>query len=263
MAGRNQAADHVLAAETLTEQFLRVAPGLQSPMPADVTAAVGQLQHIYPEIWANLDRARNLVDADLAKYDALRARQPEALLGVTSIKTADPIDQMAIFMLAGAAIASLDAKSASANRAGIVDAQEALALLRAALPTVDWKALRAENARSVNDLGRATLGSRFRSLLLAAVIIGAVIAIVFVIARVLSPDEDKKTAQARAPAMSTKRLDELRARLENEPCDARAAELLVMGLRQRGRVGESKAFGEDFMGRCGENRDIRRRIGPK
>lgn len=210
-----------------------------------------------------LDRARALVNTDTRKYDELRARQPEALLGVTSIKTADPIDQMAIFMLAGAAIASVDAKSASANRAGIDDAREALEVLRAALPPVDWKALRLENARSVNDLGRATVGSRLRSLAIAGGVVVCIAIVVLVIAKLLAQPSATATPTSNAPAMSAKRLDELRARLQTDSCDARAAELLVMGLRSRGRVGESKEFGEDFMGRCGEHADIRRRIGPK
>lgn len=263
VARRNAAADALLAAETLIEQFRRVAPDLRSPMPADVTAAIGQLQHIYPGIWSHLDLARSLLGTEVGAYDALRARQPEALMGVTSIKTADPIDQMAIFMLAGAAIASVDAKSASSNRAGIVDAQEALELLRSALPDVDWKSLRIENARATDDLGRATLGSRFRSLLVAAGVVAGIVAIVIVIAKLLSPPGETKTRNASTPAMSAARLDELRTRLQTDPCDARAAELLVMGLRSRGRVGESKQFGEDFIGRCGDNADIRRRIGPK
>jgi hypothetical protein len=84
VAGRNAAVDALLSAETLIEEFIGVAPGLRAPLPADVTAAIGQLQHIYPEIWANLDRAHALLDAQVPGYAELRARQPKGSLGVTS-----------------------------------------------------------------------------------------------------------------------------------------------------------------------------------
>jgi hypothetical protein len=256
---RNPAADSVLAAETLIEQLRRVAPALNSPMPADVAAAIGEVQHIYPEIWANLDRARSMISEDIPQYDDLRARQPAALMGATSINTADPVEQAAIFAVAGAAVASIGAKSAVVNRAGILDAEAALEILRAAVPGVNWHALRLENTRAVDDLAWTTIGARSRRLARAVGVVVGLVLIVVMIAIVLAPS---KPEGAELPP-SQKQLDAARARLVIYPCHTRSAELIIRDMRRYGLVRDSKHFGEDFMARCGENAAIRRRIGTK
>lgn len=116
VARRNPAVDSVLAAETLIEQLRRVAPAVNAPMPADVTTAIGQVQQIYPEIWTNLDRARSMVGKDVPEYDELRTRCAD---GRDVDQDCRSGRQAAIFVVAGAAVASIRAKSALINRAGM------------------------------------------------------------------------------------------------------------------------------------------------
>src|SRR5262245_13332718 len=193
---RDPAVDAVLAAETLIEQIMRLAPELQSQLPADVGRAIEQMQHLYPEIWAQLDRARAHLGRELPAYDELRARQPAVLMGVSSIelKDRDPGATAAGAMLSAgvlgvwiaATVEAVGAKTATANKAGIVDAREAARVLREAMPHVKWTQLRAENERATAALGHSLAAGRSRQLMIGLALVAALIAVVFGISRLLS-----------------------------------------------------------------------------
>src|SRR5688500_4579700 len=275
---RDGAVDAVLTAETLIEQFVRLGPQLKSMLPVDVGRAVEQAQHLYPEIWAHLDRARKELGktgveleqargiASLAVYDELRARQPAALMGVDiNIREPNPMVEAALWTTAimGVGVVAqvameatagfgtnVGAKQATANTSGIADAREAARILRDAMPGVDWKARRAENERAAAALGHSLNASRSRQLLIGMALVAALIAVVFGISKLLAKPEPKK---ADAAETSSEIIGQLRVKLAMEPCNAPAAELLVKKLRMRGNTGEAREFGKGFLVRCGDN----------
>ena len=253
------AVDAVLTAETLIEQFQRIAPQLSSPLPGQVSKAIAEAEHVYPEIWASLDRARAALGHELPAYDELRARQPAALMGVTKVKTRDPATQLALYVAAGSLVASLGAKTGSENRAGILDAIEAVKLLRAELPDVEWKKLRADNARTAAAFSHALDAHRGRNLAIGFALVAALVLAVFGITKLIGdPPKPKREDPA---AVAARGIDELRARLAKNPCEAPSAELLVKKLRIQGHLLEAKTFGQDFLARCGDNEYIRSRVG--
>jgi hypothetical protein len=108
---RDPAVDAVLTAETLYGQFTALLPRLTSTMPADVSVAMGEAQALYPELWAQLDRARSLLrerGIDVPAYDEARERQPAAMLGVKvhtrEKNAATEAASWAAFILGGAVV---------------------------------------------------------------------------------------------------------------------------------------------------------------
>jgi hypothetical protein len=274
MTKRDGAVDAVLAAETLIEQFSRLGPALRSPARADQSAAIQQAQHLYPEIWAQLDAARAHLRSsgvELATYDELRARQPAALMGVAvNVKARDPMVEAALWTTAilgvpflaqaaleTAAIVHQGAtdKTATANRGGIQDARDAAGVLRKAMPHVQWQQLRLENERAAAALAHSLGASRARQLVIGFALVAALIAVVFGVYKLMG-----KPADPHAPKAAVDTVPLLRDKLAKEPCNAPAAELLVKKLRMRGEVGEATRFGKDFLVRCGDNAYIKSRV---
>ena len=273
MTLRDGAVDAVLAAETLIEQFVRLGPALRSPAGADKSRAIQQAQHLYPEIWAQLDTARTQLrnpGIDLAAYDELRGRQPAALMGVdVDVKGRDPIVEAALWttailgvgLLAQTALEAaavvhqgVSEKTAKANRSGINDARDAAEVLRKAMPAVPWQKLRIENERAAAALGHSLTASRTRQLAIGLVLVAALIAVGFGIYKLIG----KPPAPTAPKIVNTIPL--LREKLAEQPCNVPAAERLVQKLRMRGDVREATEFGKDFLARCGDNAYIRSRV---
>jgi hypothetical protein len=259
-APRDPAVDAVLTAETLLEQFHTLLPKLTSLMPADVAEATGQAQHLYPEIWAQLDRARALVagrGVDTTAYDELRAQQPASMLGVDQVGIRDEATQIAVFLAAGTFVASLGAKRSVANRGGLAAAHQAIELLQATLPGVAWTAERnAERsvmAGHLQELGRA----RATKLLIGVLALGVVGALGFGIVKLLEKPKEETLVET-----AQREIAELEARLETESCDASAAEQLVVKLRILGKPRRARDVGHQFLTQCGDNENIRKRVGP-
>jgi hypothetical protein len=258
---RDPAIDALLVAETLIAQFDRVIAGLASTFDK-TELLIGEGQQVYPAIWAHLDEAhRELVKrgADVSRYDAIRARQPKALLGVEDIRIMAQTEQIALAAAVGVVLAGILAKSASGNKPGRNDAVMALAVLRNAMPAVDWVRERAEGDRAAASLAGASVRRRWTRLAIAvgvAVVLagGAVFAIKAMKSGTApAPDADMR-------AVRRGQVDGLRARLAKNPCEAVSAELLVKQLVAVGEREAAERDGRAFVERCGENAFIRAQL---
>jgi hypothetical protein len=261
VTARDPAIDALLVAETLIVQFDRVIADLATTFDK-VELLIGEGQRIYPAIWSNLDVAhQELVrrGADVARYDAIRARQPKALLGVEDIRVMAKTEQIALAAAVGVGLAGILAKSASGNRPGRNDAVAALAVLRDAMPAVDWARERAEGDRAAASLAGASVRRRWTRLAIgaavAAVVVGGALFAISASRSGTAPPPD-----ANMGAVRRGQVDGLRARLAKNPCEAVSAELLVKQLVAVGDREVAARDGTAFVARCGENAFIRAQL---
>jgi len=279
MTGRDPATDAVLIGETLLGQFHELIPRLTSLSPADVSVAMGEAQSLYPELWATLDRARGLLrerGVDIPRYDEARARQPAAMLGV-QVHTRERSEladaaTMTMFLFGGVSglvagtaidvVGSLGAKKGEANRSGLKDARTAIDALRAAMPEVDWKAVRQHEAReaavALDDMGRA----RTRKLVLGLAGVAVAVLIGFGLVKILrssrapTPEEVsvKKNADYREAQAEIR---DLNAVLKQTPCDTQAAERRVSLFQTHEQMVTARKLARKFLEQCGDNAKLR------
>jgi hypothetical protein len=129
---------------------------------------LGELRQLYPEVWSHLDDAREQLVArgsDVAHYDALRARPATHAGGVLQVHVADFGDD--------------GPNSAQLNHEGHALATEAIYVLRAALPQVDWMGLEEAERRELEAIGSLGPAAWKKAVfgLIAVVLVGGAIAI--------------------------------------------------------------------------------------
>jgi hypothetical protein len=260
---RDPAVDAVFTAETLLDQLSALVPELKSLLAADVKLAAEQMQHLYPELWAQLDHARALLRArgvDVPDYDVVRAQQPAAMLGVQR-KDADGAFaiEMAAFIAGGALFANIvtaATRSTEANRSGLAAADHALRALHDAMPQIAWARERAVASRQVNVNLRVLRAATRRKLLAGALGLVVASAFAFGLVKLLEKPKEETLTQA-----MERQVRELEAKHEDKPCDAPATEQLMSKLRILGKSRRAKAIGTEFLAKCGENAAIRQRVG--
>lgn len=261
---RDPAVDAVFTAETLLDQLDALVPKLKSLLAADVKLAAEQMQHLYPELWAQLDRARALLRArgvDVPVYDVVRAQQPAAMIGVQR-KDADGAFsiEMAAFIAGGALVANLvtaATRATEANRTGLAAANHALEALQHAMPQIAWARERAVASRQVDANLRVLRAASHRKLL--AGVLGLVIASAFAFGLVKLLEKPKEETATQA---MERQVRELEAKHEEKPCDAPTTEQLMSKLRILGKSRRAKTIGTEFLATCGENAAIRGRVDP-
>ena len=284
---RDPAVDAILTAETLFEQFKELLPRLQSMLPADVSAAVGEAQALYPELWSALDRARDLlrtrgVDAPaLAEFDELRARQPAAMLGVDvklrARSGAVDVASTLTFLLGGLsgvalgtaidAASAVGAKQGTANRSGLVDARRALELLRVALPDVPWATLRKQEARATADALEDLAVAKSRKFVIGLAVVALLGLAGFGVIQLLessrAPTREETAAKEEAEYRAAQdEIRELNEVLKATPCDAKAAERRVTLFQQHQQTRTGKKLAKKFLEECGDNAYLRSVAGP-
>ena len=274
---RDPGVDAVLTAETVLGQFQTLLPRLRSLSPADVSVAMGEAQSLYPELWANLDRARgHLRDrgVDVPGYDEARARQPADMLGV-KVQLRERNDAVteaahwAAFLAGGvvvglAASAAIDmatsagAKQGEANRTGLRDAQNAVTALKAAMPEVDWKQVKQQENRAayaaLADLNRARTRKLLFGLVGLAVAIAVAVGLVLVLQGSRPPTKEEIAAKERAAFREAQdEISELNAVLKQTPCDTAAAERRVSLFVANNQTRTARRLAKQFLEQCGEN----------
>ena len=115
----------------------------------DLSSTLGEVRQLYPEIWSNLDDARNaLAGRGIAvdAYDALRSSAAARSGGVLDVEVTEQT-------LASAALVGGGSKTAYFNGPGHAAAKQACDALRATLPDVDWEALDRAEAAEIAQFG--------------------------------------------------------------------------------------------------------------
>jgi hypothetical protein len=135
-------------AAALSDRFAVVARPITYRSPEELSNVIGEARQLYPEIWANLDNARDALSRqglEVAAYDALRAREAPAPSGVLEVTALDPLKEP----IGSDRIQ----KSARMNLEGHALAIEAGNTLRRVLPNVDWDALDRAEAEEIAAAG--------------------------------------------------------------------------------------------------------------
>lgn len=117
---------------------------------------IGEAQQIYPEMWRHLDEARAALvqrGADVADYDALRAKGRPGELAVDNIETTEGIN---VLGLAFGQVEYFKWKTASFNKDGQARARKACEALMRAMPDVDWAAVAREEDAQIAAAGPIT-----------------------------------------------------------------------------------------------------------
>jgi hypothetical protein len=136
----------IRVAAALNEQFGVLAQPKTYHERDELSRVIGEVRQLYPEIWANLDDARDALakrGIDVAPYDELRAHPATRAGGVLDVQATE----RQIPIGGGAS------KSAYMNLEGHVLATEACHVMRRALPNVDWDALDRAEAAEIAAVG--------------------------------------------------------------------------------------------------------------
>ena len=132
----------IRVAAALSERYAVISRAKTYQSPEELSNTIGEARQLYPEIWANLDDARDVLVRQgiaMAEYNALRAKDATRAGGVLDVQA---VDRVVARPLDGNVV-----KSARMNYEGHALAVEACAAMRRALPSVDWDGLdRAEAA---------------------------------------------------------------------------------------------------------------------
>jgi hypothetical protein len=110
----------------------------------DLSSTLGEVRQLYPEIWSNLDDARNALAArgvPVEAYDSLRSSAAARGGGVLDVDLTENV------------LGRGGSKTAYFNGPGHTAAKQACDALRATLPDVDWVALDRAEAAEIAQFG--------------------------------------------------------------------------------------------------------------
>jgi hypothetical protein len=229
----DRAVGAILIGEALVDECVRASKIIRQPETVthhDRWRTLTDVHDTYPEIWRHLDRARTVLanrGANTASYDEMR---PHARRAPT---TADGTD---------------------IDDAALDDARRAIENLRLALPGADWKAIAARTRRLAGAKLTRPRGQRT----IVAVMLGifAVAVVGWLVSIVPSKKIDKREVMRRElseiSGQRKLRIELVRVEL-GARCDLARARELVKSLAMDGRAGEARAFGTDYITRCGDD----------
>lgn len=230
---RDRAVGAILIGEALIDECERAAHTLRTAETLshhERWRTITDVHDTYPQIWQHLDRARSLLAArggNTARYDELR---PRASRAPTNAAGTD-IDQVA-----------LD------------DARRAIEDLKLAVPGTDWRAIRERtNHLLERPLARAK-GQRFMVLVVVSLLLFAISG--WLIAMVPAKKVDRR-AELRRELSEIAQQRKLRIELVRvelgQRCDVERARELTRLLVMDGRTADARAFGFDYLARCGDD----------
>lgn len=252
MSPPDPAVRSIRIATTLNERFRDLMHQRSSPGDgtAELELRIGEAQQIFPEIWNHLDDARKVIaerGGDTATYDAIKASQGPARLGVTRVEVEDHHS----FGLGG--YDHVQTKEAHFNLEGFRSAHKACAALMAAMPEVDWKAVeRAENQEiaAAGSLGPIDSKKTLRWLAIGAALLAVTYGFWFLVIRI--PPVSKEAREAREQASRTARIAEQTAKLAANPCDEGALRELTWSLSYEKPAGQERAADKQYRDLCAQ-----------
>lgn len=134
----------IRVAAALNERFGELLRKKSYYSDEDLSNTLGEVRQLYPEIWSNLDDARNALVArglSVDAYEELRASNDARSGGVLDVDVTD------------ATLTSTKGKTAYMNAPGHAAATAACNVLRAALPQIDWEELDRAEAAELAQFG--------------------------------------------------------------------------------------------------------------
>lgn len=230
---RDRAVGAILIGEALVDECERAATLVRQPETKsqhERWRKITGVHDTYPEVWRHLDRARTLLAQRGANTAAYDERRPHARRAPTNAEGTD-ID-----------VHALD------------DARRAIEDLKLAVPGADWKAIHRRTAGLVTTpLGHAR-GQRTIGI---AIIASFCIAIAgWLVSLIPEHKKDPHAAMRRELSLiSLERKTKIQLSTVElgTRCDVDLARELAKLLAMDGRTTDARAFGTDYMARCGDD----------
>lgn len=226
----DRAVGSILIGESLMGQCERSADRIRNPHDPERWRAMREIQDDYPEIWRQLDRAREVLaarGANTMKYEELRPHVRPSL----TVENADHTQ-------------SVDADA-------LEDARRAIAELKLAVPGADWKAIAKRSGELVEMPGLL----RHSRLSVVGIVSFLLLA---VLTWFLSSIPDKKVDPREAMRQELSEVASQRkvkiqylALAIGERCDAPVAREYVKLLVMDGQGDHAERFADQYLGRCG------------
>lgn len=229
---RDRAVGAILISEALVDQCAHAATIIRAEGLShhDRWRTITDVHDTYPQIWTHLDRARTLLanrGANTAAYDELR---PSARRAPTNADATD-----------------IDASA-------LDDARRAIEDLKLAIPGADWKGIAVRTA----GLARSKLSrpKGQRALVFGVLTIFACAVIGWTVSIIPERKEHKSVVLRRElgeiAAQRKLRIELGRVEL-GQRCDLDRARELAKNLAMDGRTLEARAFGAEYIARCGDD----------
>jgi hypothetical protein len=228
----DRAVGAILIGESLLAQCERCADHIRDPHDSERWRAMREIQDDYPEIWRQLDRAREVLAArgvNTMAYEEMRPHVRRTLATENEDHTQ-----------------SVDAEA-------LEDARRALAELKLAVPGADWKAI-AKRTHDLVELPELRRNNRFA-------VVGVVSFVTLaVLTWFLSSIPDKKVderelmRQELSDVASQRKVKIQYLQLAiGQRCDPPVAHEYVKLLVMDGQGDQAEQFADQYMGRCGED----------
>ena len=231
----DRAVGAILIGESLVAQCERCVDLIRDPHASERWRARREIQDDYPEIWRQLDRAREVLAARGANTMAYEEMRPHVRRSL-AIEHEDLTQ-------------AIDAEA-------LEDARRAIAELKLAVPGADWKAI----ARRTHDLvGMPELrrSSRFAVVGIVSLVTLAILTWFLSSIPEKKVDERALMRQELTEVASLRKLKIQYLSLAiGQRCDPPVAHEYVKLLVMDGQGAQADAFADQYLGRCGEDRVV-------
>jgi len=231
----DRAVGAILIGESLVAQCERAVDRIRDPNDSERWRAMREIQDDYPEIWRQLDRAREVLAARGANTMAYEEMRPHVRRSL-AIEHEDHTQ-------------AVDAEA-------LEDARRALAELKLAVPGADWKAI----ARRTHDLVGMPALRRSNRLAVVGIVSFVTLAI---LTWFMSSIPDKKVDEREVMRQELTEVANLRklkiqylSLAIGQRCDPPVAHEYVKLLVMDGQGEQADAFADQYLGRCGEDRVV-------
>lgn len=222
----------ILIGESLMAQCERAAGRIRNPHDPERWRALREIQDDYPEIWRQLDRAREVLaarGANTMKYEEMRPHVRPSL----AVETEDHTQ-------------SVDADA-------LEDARRGIAELKLAVPGADWKAI----AKRTHELVEMPELRRRNRLPVIGIVSFVVLAVVtWFLSSIPEPkvDERELMRQELVDVASHRKVKiQYLALAIGQRCDPPVAHEYVKLLVMDGQGDEAERFADHYLGLCGED----------
>jgi hypothetical protein len=228
---RDRAVGAILIGEALVDACDRAATTLQTNELShhDRWRTITDVHDTYPEVWRHLDRARSLLAARGANTQHYDERRPKAHRAPTNAE-------------------------GSIEKGALDDARRAIEDLKLAVPGADWKAIEERTAHLTDKPLARAKGQR---IMLLTVVTLFLFAMTGWIIAMIPPEKIDRRAEMRRELSEIAQHRKLRIELVRVElgarCDVERARELAKLLAMDGRTVDAKAFGVDYLSRCGDD----------
>jgi hypothetical protein len=228
----DRAVGAILIGEGLIAQCERAADLIRDPHAHERWRAMREIQDDYPEIWRQLDRAREILAArggNTLGYEELRPYVRRSLA------------------------VERDDQTQAIDPEALEDARRAVAELKLAVPGADWKAI-AKRTHELVDMPELHRKQRFAVVGVVSCVTLAILTwfLSSIPEKKVDPREEMRKELTEVALQRKMKIHYLQLAIGNR-CDSPVAQEYVKLLVMDGRGDAAGTFADDYLGRCGED----------